>query len=80
MLITDNEITKHSDKLLLSFFKAKDVFIASLEMSNRSATDLHGSVMALIVKGNYEKYVIRYTHMKIIENEFKSSINNHRWN
>lgn len=80
MLMTDDVINEHSQNLLISYFEAKDVYEKAVEMSNNAVSDLHKSVMNLLVKDTYEKYVIRHTHMKIIAQEFLSSINDYRWN
>lgn len=80
MLMTDDAINEHSRNLLISYFEAKDVYEKAVEMSNNAVSDLDKSVMNLLVKDTYEKYVIRHTHMKIIAQEFLSSINDYRWN
>ena len=80
MLMTDDAINEHSQNLLISYFEAKDVYEKAVEMSNNAVSESHKSVMDLVVKDTYEKYVIRHTHMKIIAQEFLSSINDYRWN
>lgn len=80
MLMTDDAINEHSQNLLESYFEAKDVYEKAVEMSKDAVSESHKSVMDLVVKDTYEKYVIRHTHMKIIAQEFLSSINDYRWN
>lgn len=80
MLMTDDAINEHSQNLLISYFEAKDVYEKAVEMSKDAFSESHKSVMDLVVKDTYEKYVIRHTHMKIIAQEFLSSINDYRWN
>lgn len=80
MLVTEDDINEHSQNLLISFFEAKDVYENAVEMSNNAVSDLHKSVMDLVVKSTRERYVIRHTHMRIIATEFMSSINDYRWN
>lgn len=80
MLMTDDAINEHSQNLLESYFEAKDVYEKAVEMSKDAVSESHKSVMDLVVKDTYEKYVIRLTHMEIIAQEFLSSINDYRWN
>lgn len=80
MLMTDNEINEHSQNLLISYFEAKDVYEKAVEQSKYATGESHKSVMDLVVKDTFERYVIRHTHMRIIAQEFISSINDYRWN
>lgn len=80
MLITDDAINEYSQNLLISYFEAKDVYEKAVQMSKGAVSESHKSVMDLVVKDTYERYVIRHTHMRIIAQEFMSSMNDYRWN
>ena len=78
--MTDDAINEYSQNLLISYFEAKDVYEKAVQMSKDAVSESHKSVMDLVVKDTYERYVIRHTHMRIIAQEFISSINDYRWN
>lgn len=80
MLITDDAINEYSQNLLISYFEAKDVYEKAVQMSKDTVSESHKSVMDLVVKDTFERYVIRHTHMRIIAQEFMSSMNDYRWN